>query len=156
MNIKNLVREYDQLREQQNIIKKRVSELANKIKKYSAENGVKDSKGNMYLEDEDFIYGQQARKSVKLNEEKAKELFRQKDVYDLVIEKEVKEVINEDKLSELVEDEVITMEELENVTDIKVTYAIDVKKKEKEENPEDMPEVQIQNSIKKKILKKKK
>ena len=155
MDIKSLVREYNQLREQQNIIKKRISELANKIKKYSAENGVKDSKGNMYLEDEEFIYGQQARKSIKLNEEKAKKLFREKGVYDLVVEQEIREVINEDKISELIEEEKITMEELESVTDIKVTYAIDVRKKEKEENPEDMPTIEIQNSIKKKILKKK-
>lgn len=154
-DIKAIVREYNHLREQQKFIKKRQSELADKIKKYSAEYGVKDSKGNMYLEDEEFIYGQQARKSVKLNEDKAKELFRRKDVYDLVVEKEVieKEIINEEKLSELVEEGRISMEELEEVTDIKVSYAIDVRRKEVEDT-EDMPEVQIQNSIKKRILRK--
>lgn len=140
--IKEYVTQYYQLREQKKLIEARMKEIGNKIKKYVTQHGVRDSNGNYYMEEDNFIFGQQARKTVKLNEEKAKEFLKQKGLYDLVVEKVEK--INEEKLGELVQNEEITMEELEDITDVKVTYAIDVKIKEAEEDkPENMPEVQV-------------
>ena len=138
MDIKNALNEYKQLTEREKTIRDRKKQLADFIKQYSTKNGVQDDKGSYYIDDEDFTYGSQARKSVKLNFERAKNFFVSKGVWDKVVKYE--EVIDEDKVSNLIDDELMSIDDLETITDVKVTYAIDVRAKEKEE---DMPEVEV-------------
>ena len=138
MNIKQALNEYKELTEREKTIRSRKKELADFIKRYSQENGVQDDKGSYYIDDEDFTYGSQARKSVKMNFEKAKNFFVSKGMWDRVVKYE--EVIDEDKVSDLLSNEEMTIDDLEEITDVKVTYAIDVRAKEKEE---DMPEVEV-------------
>ena len=150
VDIHSMLLEYDQLRERQKAVKKRLDDLAKYIKKYVTDNGVKDQNGSYYSEDADFIYGSQARKSVKLNDEKAREFFKNKKLYDQVID--IKEVLNEDKIEQLVIDEKITIEDIESISETKTTYAIDIKLKETKEGntEEEMPMVEVKKLPKKK------
>ena len=138
MDIKQAVNEYSELTTQEKLLKSRKTELAKFIKKHATENGVQDDKGSYYIDNDDFTYGSQARKKVSLNFDRAKNFFIEKGIWKDVVKYEEK--IDEDKISELVANEDMTMEELEEITDIKVTYAIDVRAKEK---AEDMPEVEV-------------
>lgn len=142
-NIKEKVQEYNVLRDRAKTIKSRMDALAKDIKMYLTNSVSPDSKGSYYAEDEQFIYGSMAKKSVKLNEDKAKVFLQERNLLEQV--SEVKIVINEDKLSKLVEDGTISQEELEELVDIKTTYSIDIKEKKVEEEP---VEVQVASSTK--------
>lgn len=132
--IQNMVFEYNELRDRAKVIKNRMEVLSKSIKEYLTENVTPDSKGSYYDESNDFIFGNQAKKSVKLNEEKARVFFTNKGLLEKVADTKI--VINEDKVSKLLETKEITQEELESLVDIKVTYSIDIKQKVKEENEE--------------------
>lgn len=134
MNIKDKVKEYDILRLQAKTIKSRMDSLSKEIKKYLTENVPVNAKGSYYSEDDDYIYGNVARKSIKINEDKAKQFFQERNLLEEVTD--VKVVVNEDKVAKLLQDEVITQEDLESIVDVKVTYSIDVKAKEHEKEEE--------------------
>ena len=135
------VQEYTDLSKQEKAIKKRKDELAKYIKEHAQQNGVKDSNGSSYMSNDRFVFGSQARKSIKLNQERAKEFLLAQGLYEQVVE--VKESINEDKVEQLLSQGLITTTDLESIVDIKVTCAIDVKEKEMEQTSEEMPEVQV-------------
>lgn len=145
------VQEYTDLSKQEKAIKKRKDELAKYIKEHAQQNGVKDSNGSSYMSNDRFVFGSQARKSIKLNQDRAKEFLLSQGLYEQVVE--VKESINEDKVEQLLQQGLITTDDLEAIVDVKVTYAIDVKEKEVEQTPEEMPEVQVIERSTKKIRK---
>ncbi len=145
------VQEYTDLSKQEKAIKKRKDELAKYIKEHAQQNGVKDSNGSSYMSNDRFVFGSQARKSIKLNQDRAKEFLLSQGLYEQVVE--VKESINEDKVEQLLQQGLITTDDLEAIVDVKVTYAIDVKEKEVEQSPEEMPEVQVIERSTKKIRK---
>ena len=145
------VQEYTDLSKQEKAIKKRKDELAKYIKEHAQQNGVKDSNGSSYMSNDRFVFGSQARKSIKLNQVRAKEFLLSQGLYEQVVE--VKESINEDKVEQLLQQGLITTDDLEAIVDVKVTYAIDVKEKEVEQSPEEMPEVQVIERSTKKIRK---
>ena len=145
------VQEYTDLSKQEKAIKKRKDELAKYIKEHAQQNGVKDSNGSSYMSNDRFVFGSQARKSIKLNQDRAKEFLLSQGLYEQVVE--VKESINEDKVEQLLQRGLMTTDDLEAIVDVKVTYAIDVKEKEVEQTPEEMPEVQVIERSTKKIRK---
>ena len=145
------VQEYTDLSKQEKAIKKRKDELAKYIKEHAQQNGVKDSNGSSYMSNDRFVFGSQARKSIKLNQDRAKEFLLSQGLYEQVVE--VKESINENKVEQLLQQGLITTDDLEAIVDVKVTYAIDVKEKEVEQSPEEMPEVQVIERSTKKIRK---
>lgn len=138
--IERLVEEYTTLRDKTKSIKTRMDEIAKTIKDYLSSNLKPDSKGSYYAQNDNFVYGSQAKKTVKLNETKATEFFKSKGLLEKVVD--VKTVINEDKVSKLLENAEITQEELESLVDIKTTYSIDIKAKVKEEE-EEIVEVKV-------------
>ena len=146
--IYEFVQEYTDLSKQEKAIKKRKDELAKYIKEHAQQNGVKDSNGSSYMSNDRFVLGSQARKSIKLNQDRAKEFLLSQGVYEQVVE--VKESINEDKVEQLLQQGLITTDDLEAIVDVKVTYAIDVKEREVEE---EMPEVQVVERSTKKVRK---
>ena len=137
------VAEYNLLRAKSKTLKSRMDALAKSIKEHLTKNVTPDSKGNYYAENEDFIYGNMAKKSIKLNEERAKVFLQERNLLEQV--SDVKIVINEDKLEQLLADGTITMEEFETLVDTKVSYSIDIKEKKKDEEP---VEVQVASSTK--------
>ena len=128
-----MLSEYDSLREQKKKIEDRMKYLADQIKANAEKVGVKDDKGSFYAEDEQFIYGKQCKKSVSFNQEKALSYFRDHGYDDCIA---TVEVINEEAVESRINTGDISLEDLEDITTTKVSYAIDLKRKE------EMPEVE--------------
>ena len=128
-----MLSEYDSLREQKKKIEDRMKYLADQIKANAEKVGVKDDKGSFYAEDEQFIYGKQCKKSVSFNQEKALSYFRGHGYDDCIT---TVEVINEEAVESRINTGDISFEDLEDITTTKVSYAIDLKRKE------EMPEVE--------------
>ena len=145
--IHSYVQEYNELRKQESLLKKRKDELAKLIKEHASEHGTKDSTGSSYCESDKFVFGSQVRKSVKLNHDKAKTFLLGIGLYEQVVE--TKEVINEDKVEQLLINGDISDEDLESIVDIKTTYSVSVTERQVEE---DMPDVIVENSSKKRKL----
>lgn len=145
--IHSYVQEYNELRKQESLLKKRKDELAKLIKEHASEHGTKDSTGSSYCESDKFVFGSQVRKSVKLNHDKAKAFLLGVGLYEQVVE--TKEVINEDKVEQLLINGDISDEDLESIVDIKTTYSVSVTERQVEE---DMPDVIVENSSKKRKL----
>ena len=133
VSISTMLTEYESLRAQKKIIEDRMKVLAEQIKADAEKVGVKDDKGSFYAENEYFIYGKQCKKSVSFNQEKALSFFKDRGYTDCI---DTVEVINEEAVEGHINTGDISFEELEEITVTKVTYAIDLKKKE------DMPVVE--------------
>lgn len=127
MPIGKLLEEYNSLREQKKVIEDRMKFLSDLIKADAERVGVKDDKGSFYAENEQFVYGKQCKKSVSFNQEKAISYFKNHGYTDCI---ETVEVINEDAVEGRINTGDISFEDLEEITNTKVSYAIDIKKKE--------------------------
>lgn len=125
--IEDMLTEYSNLREQKKRIDSRMKTLSDAIKKYAEEHGTKDEKGSFYCEKSDFIFGKQAKKSVSFITDRAIAFFKQKGFYDAV---RTVEVLDESAIERYVNEGEVTVEELEDITNTSVTYAIDLRKKE--------------------------
>ena len=113
-------------------------ELADKIKKGAEQYGEKDDKGSFYLEDDSYIMGKVARKSFKIDQDKAVktlEAMGLSDVLDIVTVK----TVNEDKLQRAVGEERISLDTISDFTNESVSYSVLVKEKE------DVPEAEQTN-----------
>jgi len=126
-----LVEEYNKLSEQSKLIDSRKKELSKQIKEYAQKEGTKDDKGSYYSENDNYLFGSVARKSVKLNRERAETLLKSKKLWKEVVV--VVEEIDENKVESLVAEDLISFEELESMTDVKTTYSVLVKPKETKE-----------------------
>lgn len=107
--------------------------LAEKIKEGAEKYGVKDDKGSFYLESDNIILGKVARKSFSVDQEKAVANLQARGLGD-VLDEIVTVVVNEDRLQQAVQDKRLTLDEVEEFTNSKVSYSVLVK--EKEEVPE--------------------
>jgi hypothetical protein len=139
-----VLHELDQLKAQKKLIEERETALKADLTVYLEAEGVKDSKGSFNiiteLDGKPKLAQKQARKTIKLNPEKAEVLFKEKGIWEEVTETKV--VINEDFVEQAYTSEKITADELEAISDIKTTFAI-VVMDYKPETPaeEEMPEV---------------
>lgn len=148
--LKEYAKEYLTLRGQKQQLETRMKELSELLKSGATDYGVKNSTGSSYCEYDEVIVGSMAKKSVRLNEDKAIKFFKGKKLYKQVVE--TKEYISEEKIEQLLANSVITEEDVQSFMDVKTTYSLDVKKVEKEE----APEVEVSKlKMKKKINKKK-
>ena len=125
--IEDMLAEYSNLRDQKKQIDSRMKILSDAIKKFAEANGTKDEKGSFYCERADFIFGKQAKKSVSFITDRAIAFFKQKGLYDAV---RTVEVLDESAIERYVSEGEVTVEELEDITNTSVTYAIDLRKKE--------------------------
>ena len=126
--IEDALREYAEIREKEKVLRERKEQLSKYIKEYVSTNGSKDSKGSYYSENEKFVYGSQAKKSIKINEDKAKNFFSDKGLLDKVLT--TVEQVDETKIEQLISEGLISPEDIEQIVDIKVSYSLDVKVKE--------------------------
>ena len=138
-SVEDIVHELTVLKDRKRDIEKREKELKDQLGQILEAEGIKDSKGSFKLVVGDKLAQKQARKSVKLNREKAEEFFKSKGIWDEVIE--IKEEINEDFVEQALLADKFSMEELEEISDIKVTYAIIINDYKPEE--EGMPIVDV-------------
>lgn len=125
-NINEVVREYNALREQESIIKKRKEQLATTIKDYAKVNGSQSNTGSCYCENDEFTFGAMAKTSVSFND-RAVEFLKTRGFNSAI---KVIEEPDEKAVEKLVSDSLISMEELEAITTKKTTYSVDVKVKE--------------------------
>lgn len=132
-SINDKLQEYYRLREESKTIKSRMDTLAKEIKEYASKNGTKDDKGSFYCDNGTFQFGQQAKKSVSFVLDKALEFFKSHGLTDAV---KTTEIIDEEAVERYINEGKLTFDDLESITQTKVTYAIDLKKKE------DMPVVE--------------
>ena len=107
--------------------------FAKEIKEYASKNGAKDDKGSFYCDNGTFQFGQIAKKSVSFVFDKAIEFFKTRGLLNAI---KTTEVIDEEAVERYINEGKITFDDLESITQTKVTYAIDLKKKE------DMPVVE--------------
>lgn len=151
--VESFVAEYAQLSKQSKVIENRKKLLSEAIKAYAQTNGTKDDKGSCYCESDYFTFGAQCKKSISLDEEKAKDFIKAKG-FDDCLKTVIK--VDEDALERRVSTGDITQKELESITNSNITYAVTVKAKE---TIEEMPEVQqtetVAASRRKPLLKKK-
>lgn len=148
--INGLVQEYHDLKTRKAQIEKRMKEVTKDIKDYLSKNVQADAKGNRYLEDDKFTFGTMARKTITLDQDKARVYFAQQGLLDDVLE--VKTFVSEEKIAKLVANGLITEEDVQALANVKTTYAIDIKEKKAEE----IVDVEVASSPKKKMLPKRK
>lgn len=115
--------EYSILRDQEKSIKERKEVLSNLLKTYATEHGHSDDKGSRYVENDSFIFGSQCRRSVSFKPT-AIEWLKKKGLNDAII---VTESIDTEGVERYIDSGDINVEELEQQTTVKETYAIDVK-----------------------------
>ena len=127
IQIDSLLVEYDRLREEKKTIDTRMKKLSEDIKKYAEENGVKNDKGSFYLENDLLTFGKMAKKSVSLIQDKAIEFFKGRKLFDAI---KLVETVDEDAVEKYINEGKISFEELESITNTKVSYSVDIKKKE--------------------------
>ena len=133
--IESMVAEYNELRVREKTIAERKKVLSEAIKNFVKENGVKDSKGSFYAENNDFTYGAMCKKSIKFDTEKAVSFFESINHKECI---EYVPTVNEDAVEQLVADGVIDTDALETITKTTTTYSVDVRAKN-----EEMPEVEV-------------
>lgn len=129
-------REYAEISAQIKQLEERKKSLADKIKSGAEQFGVQDDKGSFYLEDDSFIMGKVARKTFKIDQEKAIKTLESMGLSDVVDEVVVR-TVNEDKLQSAVQSGKITLDDVEGFTNISTSYSVLVKEKEA------IPEVEV-------------
>lgn len=137
-NIGKMGKEYAEVSAKIKQLEERKKFLADTIKNGVEQYGVKDDKGSYYLEDDSLIMGKVAKKSFKVDQEKAVEILESMglgDVIDVVTTK----VVNEDRLQSAVQDRRITLDVVQDFTNESVSYSVSVKEKA------EMPEVEQSN-----------
>lgn len=135
--LSKMAEEYLEISKQIKMLDNTKKTLSEKIKEATEALGVKDDKGSFYSDLDTVVTGKVAKKSVSLDEEKAKELFKKKGIFDDIVEIVEVEQINENALEEKINEGVITDEEFESICSVKTSYSVSVKEKE------EMPEVEV-------------
>lgn len=126
-NIDDLVFEYQELKKKEKQISERKKVLADIIKSYATQRGVKDSNGSYYSENENYVFGTQCRKSISFNLAKSVKFFEDKGYEDCI---DLKPSINNEAVEQHLSAGDITPDEIEAITDVKTVMAIDVREKD--------------------------
>lgn len=140
--IAQMAEQYSEISKQIKLLEDSKKNLSDRLKEASELIGVKDDKGSYYYDTGDFITGKVAKKSVKLNQDNAIALLKEKGLYKKCVDVQKVEVINEKALAYAVENGDISQKEFEGICDVKVTYSVSVQKKE------EMPEVDTSHILK--------
>lgn len=135
-DIGRMGKEYADLSAQIKKLEEQKKALAEKIKSGAEQFGVKDDKGSFYLENDFYVMGKVAKKSFKIDQEKAVSTLESIGLGD-VIDEVVVRTVNEDRLQKAVADKRITLDDVREFTNESVTYSVSVKEKEA------MPEVEV-------------
>lgn len=153
MNVQELVMQYNEVKEQCKILENRKKELAEQIKSIAIDKGTKDAKGSSYFTtDDNWVLGNIKATSIKFNQDKAKAFLENKDKDLLERVTDTVEFINEDKVVKLVSEGLLTVEEVEQMSDIKVSYKVDLRQQQVEESKE-KPKVTCKPRVKKLVRK---
>ena len=125
--VETLLDRYSRLRDEKKTIEAELKKLSDEIKEAAERTGTKDDKGSYYAEAGNYVFGKVAKKSVSFNEDKALDFVRKKGFTDCIV---TIESLDEGAIENRINSGDISYEELEGITTTKVSYAVDVKKKE--------------------------
>lgn len=152
MEVKDALQQYLELREQENLIKKRKSEMGKFLKDYATQHGDKDQKGSSYLMYDNYSIGSVKTTKVTFNQERALDFFTNQ--RSDLLEEVSKEIvfISEDKVTELVQEGKLSMEEVNSLCDFSTSFKVDIRAIQKEEENE-KPKVKCKPRVKKLIRK---
>jgi len=125
--IEQVLQEYDKLRSEKSKLESRLKTLSEDIKSYAEQHGSKNDVGSFYGETDAFIYGKQAKKSISFNVDKTLDFLKQHELSKAIV---TVETLDEKAIEQYVADGRISISDLEDITNTKVIYAVDVKKKE--------------------------
>lgn len=128
-DIGRMGKEYAELSAQIKLLEEQKKQLADKIKSGAEQFGVKDDKGSFYLESPTHIMGKVAKKSYKIDQDKAVETLESMGLGDVVDVVTVR-TVNEDRLQKAVKDKRITLDSVQEFTNETVSYSVSVKEKE--------------------------
>lgn len=128
-DIGRMGKEYADLSAQIKVLEEQKKQLADKIKSGAEQFGVKDDKGSFYLESATHIMGKVAKKSYKIDQDKAVETLESIGLGDVVDVVTIK-TVNEDRLQKAVKDKRITLDSVQEFTNETVSYSVSVKEKE--------------------------
>lgn len=134
--IDSIVKEYLEVSGEVKTLEKRKKELGEQIKKYAIKHIPKNDNGDMLRKEFNYVFGQVIKRKVTLDQEKALKMLKEKGLTSII---DNIEVVNEDKLSSALDEGVVTLDELNGVTNIQESYALKVGINEEEE----MPEVEV-------------
>ena len=170
MNIKEAMQQYNEIRRQEKLIAEKKKELSKFLKEYAVEHGVKDATGvdmadimkantieakvnknvNVNGDVENTNVNVVSTK-IKFNQDKAR-AYMEEHYADYIQEvTRTVEYIDEDKLADLVAKEVLTLNDLEQMSDISTSYRVDLKEIKKEEEEESPADVTCKPRVKKMI-----
>ena len=122
-------KEYAELSFQIKQLEERKKLLAEKIRNGAEQFGVQDDKGSYYLENDSYIMGKVAKKSFKIDQEKAVKMLQSMGLGD-VVDSVTTLVVNEDSLQRAVQEGRISLDTVEEFTNVTVSYSVSVKEKE--------------------------
>lgn len=122
--VSDYIKEYVRLREEKKSIEARMTQISDALKQYAEDKGQKDDKGSFYFERDGYMIGKQARKSMTFDVDKATKFFRKRGYPECIT---TVEQINPDAVEELLDTGEITIEDLEKITNTRVSYSIDIK-----------------------------
>jgi hypothetical protein len=142
------VEQYDSLRSQKSEIEKKIKILSTEIKDYVEEFGEADTKGSKYLDTSKYVVGRVAKQSINFDEEKALEFVKGRGFTDCI---KTVEILDDDKLEQHYDSGEISVDDLELITVKNVSYSVSVK--EKEEITDEVEDIEIAASTKKKLFK---
>lgn len=128
-DIGKLGKEYADISAQIKVLEEKKKNLADKIKDGAEKFGVKDDKGSYYLENDSHILGKVARKSFKIDQDKAVSMLQAMGIGD-VVDVVTTNVVNEERLQRAVQDGRISLDTVEEFTKSSVSYSVLVKEKE--------------------------
>lgn len=127
--------EYADISAQIKVLEEKKKALSDKIKSGAEQFGVKDDKGSFYLESDAYLMGKVAKKTFRIDQEKAVETLKSMGLGD-VVDVETVETVNEDRLQKAVQEKRLSLDIVQEFTNESVNYQVLVKEKEV------MPEVE--------------
>jgi hypothetical protein len=140
VDIDEKVRQLNVIQQQKTELVKKEDELKKEINAHVDKVIQPDSNGHRFFivtgyDGSQLIFEREARKSIKLNEERARELLAKKKLLKQAIR--TIEVLDEEAINGFVVSNLLTLDELKSITDINVTYASKFVKRIKAEDSED-------------------
>lgn len=121
-------RRFYEVKRQKGLLEKEEAELKKELDSYVDRTIPTDTKGNRYFYSTDYngnkiILEREARKKITINEERAIEFFRKKNLLNLVYKTKEVQYFDEEEISNLYQCGTITAEEVQSISDITTSYA---------------------------------
>ena len=133
INIVEALSQYESIKEQEKLIKERKEELSKFLKSFAVSKGQQDSKGSSYITEGEFVVGNVASKKITFNQEKALAYITEHKselVNDIM---ETVQIVSESKIEALVSKGLLSVDDVEQMVDTKITYRLNIQKEKPEE-----------------------